>query len=401
MNRKLFLSILKFELMVQTKTKSFWLVSLIPPVAMILMFIVNHNGGHIDSVLVDNQTSLVQPIKSTETMNVQYGANTEWREAGFDVYVRITQADNGNVLCRISSVNVFQPGNQIAIKDNLETKLAENHLGINLSKIKAQESHKVKIEMHIENPRYKLLAFSMAAVFLIYLIILQFASSILRLTGREKVNKISEILLSAMPSRIIMAGKLVACLLAAFLQIIMWCIIGTFVVLLLSKISIINIDIHAIDSLVQMFALLPRAQVVEFIFIYTLYLIGGFLLYCILFSILGAISNENTNTQQFSLIVTMPLLLTFVYVIQNFGVDSHWLTWLTYLPFSSPIASVPVVAKHGMSLQIVISLSILYVTVFMTFYYACILYKKGALASKSKVTLKTIIKWLTKNGSLK
>lgn len=400
MNRKLFLSILKFELMVQTRTKSFWLVSLIPPVAMILMFIVNHNGGHIDSVLVDNQTSLVQPIKSTETMNVQYGAYTEWRKAGFDVYVRITQTDNDNVLCRISSVNVFQPANQIAIKDNLETKLAENHLGINLSKIKAQESQKVKMEMHIENSRYKLLAISMAAVFLIYLIILQFASSILRLTGREKVNKISEILLSAMPSRVIMAGKLVACLLAAFLQIIMWCIIGTFVILLLSKISIINIDHHAIDSLVQIYASLSRAQVVEFMFTYTLYLIGGFLLYCILFSILGAISNENTNTQQFSLIVTMPLLLTFVYVIQNFGVDSYWLTWLTYLPFSSPIASVPAVAKHGMSLQIVISLSILYATVSMTFYYACILYKKGVLASKSKVTLKTIIRWMTKSGSL-
>ena len=119
-------------------------------------------------------------------------------------------------------------------------------------------------------------------------------------------------------------------------------------------------------------------------------------MYCILFSILGAISNENTNTQQFSLIVTIPLLLTFVYVIKDFGGESQWLTWLSYFPMSSPIASIPIVAKHGVTCQIIISLLILSTTILVLFHYACILYSKGTLASKNKVTIKTIIQWLSK-----
>lgn len=399
MNKKLFLCLLKFELMVQTRTKSFWLISLIPPVAMILMFAANHGGGHADSVLVDNRTSLSRPIESTETMNVRYGASAAWKEEGFDVYACITPTDDGGILCSISSADVFHPANQAAIRDNLETKLAEARLGISLSSVKAQESGKVRMEIHIENPRYKLLGVSLPAVFLVYLIVLQFASSILRLTGREKANKICEILLSAMSARIIMAGKLVACLSAAFLQIIIWCLVGVAAIFLSDKIPAIGLDHHAMDSLVQMFTLIPKGQLAEFLSIYALYLTGGFLLYCIMFSILGAISNENTNTQQFSLIVTMPLLLTFVYVIKDFGGESQWLAWLSYIPFSSPIASIPAVAKHGMSLQIAVSLLALYTATSVMFYYACILYGKGALASKSKVTLKTIVKWMAKGTS--
>lgn len=396
MNRHLFFNILKFELTAMTRTKSFWLISLIPPLALILMFAVNYNSGHVDSVLVDNQTRLVSPIEPSNTLHVQYGTSEDWQKNGFDAYIRITQTAKGFITCHVSSTYVLHPANQQAIRNSLETKMAEAHLGVNLSDIKAQESNKLKMETLIENPRYKLLGMSMAAVFLTYLIVLQFASAILRMSGREKVNKISEILLSAMPPKIIMGGKLIACLLAAFLQVLVWCLVGIVAIYLSENVPAINIDHQAIESLTQMFTLIPTGQLAGFIIVYALYLIGGFLLYCILFSILGAISNENTNTQQFSLVVTIPLLLTFIYVVKDFGGESQGLTWLSYFPMSSPIACIPIVAKHGVTCQIIISLLILIVTIFVLFHYACILYSKGTLASKNKVTIKTIIHWLSR-----
>lgn len=384
MNKQLFFNILRFELSVLTKTKSFWLISLIPPIALILMFVVNYNSGHADSVLVENLTTMVSPIEPTATLHVQYGKNEDWQKDGYDAYIRLYKNRDGGVTCAISSSYVLHPTSQQAIRNSLETKMAEAHLGVNLSKIKAQESNKVKWKTHIENPRYKLMGISMASIFLTYLIVLQFASAILRMSGREKVNKISEILLSAMPPGIIMGGKLVSCLLAAFLQLTVWCLVAIGAIFLAVKIPAINLDQRAIESLMQMFTLIPTQQLVEFAIVYALYLIGGFLLYCILFSILGAISNENTNTQQFSLIVTIPLLLTFVYVVKDFGGESQWLTWLSYFPMSSPIASIPIVAKYGVTYQIIISLLILYVTILILFHYACILYDRGTLASKTK-----------------
>lgn len=396
MNRRLFYSILKFELTVLTKTKSFWLISLIPPLALIVMFVVNYNSGHVDSVLVNNQSHLVSPIESTTTLQVKYGTDNGWQEKGYDAYICINQANDSVVTCQIYSTYVLHPASQQAIRNDLEKNMAEAHLGVNLAKVKAQEGKKIRMETHIENPRYKLMGISMASVFLTYLIVLQFASAILRMSGREKVNKISEILLSAMSPRIIMGGKLAACLLAAILQLAVWCVVAIAAILLALSIPTFNIDHRAIEALLQTFTSIPIGQMVEFVVIYLLYLVGGFLLYCILFSILGAISNENTNTQQFSLVVTIPLLVTFVYVIKDFGSGSQWLTRLSYFPMSSPIAAIPIVAKHGITYQIIVSLLILALTIAILFHFACILYSKGTLASKNKVTLKTIINWLSK-----
>lgn len=396
MNRLLFYSILKFELTVLTKTKSFWLISLIPPLALIVMFVVNYNSGHVDSVLVNNQSHLISPIEPTTTLQVKYGTDNGWQEKGYDAYICINQACDSVVTCRIYSTYVLHPTTQQAIRNDLEKNMAEAHLGVNLAKVKAQEGKKIRMETHIENPRYKLMGISMASVFLTYLIVLQFASAILRMSGREKVNKISEILLSAMSPKIIMGGKLAACLLAAFLQLAVWCAVAIAAILLALNIPTFNIDHRAIEALLQTFTSIPIGQMAEFVVIYLLYLVGGFLLYCILFSILGAISNENTNTQQFSLVVTIPLLVTFVYVIKDFGSGSQWLTRLSYFPMSSPIAAIPIVAKHGITCQIIVSLLILAATIAILFHFACILYSKGTLASKNKVTLRTIINWLSK-----
>lgn len=78
MNKLLFFNILKFELTVLTRTKSFWLISLIPPIALILMFVVNYNSGHVDSVLVENHTAMASPIEPTATLQVKYGTNKNW-----------------------------------------------------------------------------------------------------------------------------------------------------------------------------------------------------------------------------------------------------------------------------------------------------------------------------------
>lgn len=276
MNKQLFFNILKFELSVLTKTKSFWLISLIPPIALILMFIVNYNSGHTDSVLVENHTTMAFPIEPTATLQVQYGTNKDWQKDGYDAYIRLYKNKNGSVACIISSAYVLHPTSQQAIRNSLETKMSEAQLGVDLSKVKAQISKKVKLETRIENPRYKLMGISMASIFLTYLIVLQFASAILRMSGREKVNKISEILLSAMSPRIIMGGKLIACLLAAFLQLTVWCLVSICAIFLAIKILAINLDQQAIESLIQMIAFIPTQQLVEFALIYALYLIGGF-----------------------------------------------------------------------------------------------------------------------------
>lgn len=371
MNSRSIWSILRFELQIQTHTKSFWLVAVIPPVAMIVMWLVNMNSMHIDNLLVDNQTELRQPISPSGSMQVSYSQDNDWRAHGYDAYAVIKKGKDSSVVCQLSTVNMLSPSNLMKIEDDLRTKCAEASLGVDLQR--AKKGVKLAVEVNSDHQPNELLSISLIAVLLIYIIILQFASSILRIAGREKAGKISEILLSSMSSADIMLGKLTACLLVAFIQIAIWLGVGLIFVALVQYTSLFN-DLGLQADITALFPTTSVGRLVLFFGLYLVFLVGGFLLYSILFFILGAISNENTSTQQYSLIVTMPLLLTFMYVVQDFGMLSDGSYALLYIPFSSPIAAVPVLAQEGFTWQIALSLFVLFASVFVVFYFSTILY---------------------------
>ena len=394
MNKKSLLNILNFELKVQLRTRSFWLISLIPPLAMILVFIVNHSNRPFSRMIVENKTELQKPIADSPLLKVNYGSCYDWENRGYDARIIFTRKSDQKIQCDVLTKGVLLPENQKAILDGISMRLAETRLNINLSKIRTEEQSKIVLIYHSENTNISILGVSLVATFLLYLIILQFSSSIMRMTGREKKNRICEILLSAMSSRDIMAGKLIAGLLAALIQIMLWCIIGVVVISVLDKIPSLMIKKEVFETFMGSLSSLPQDQLITFLIMFILYLVGGFLLYSILFSILGAISNENTNTQQFSLVITMPLLLTFMYVVKNIGSYSSIVEILSYIPLSSPIASFVLFANGGTTLSIVISLVLLYATIVLAFNYSCILYEKGSLAVNNKVTLNMMINWI-------
>lgn len=400
MNKSSINKILGFELKIQTRTKSFWIISLIPPIAIVLMFVVNFNSKKSDSILVVNQSGIPEPISKTTYMDVRYidyGSidEKEWHKRhDADALVILSKTVNNVVLCDIYEKNILIPQNEQAIITDLKQKLIEKELGFDSAETEKLLNDKIRIQKHITNDNAAISALSMGAVFLLYLVILQFASSILRMTGREKKNKICEILLSSMYSADIMAGKLIAGLLAAFLQIALWAAIGMTVLLLMAEIPLSFIDKDVISAMLSVFGTIPQTQLFFIGVLFIFMLMGGFLLYSILFSIIGAVSNENTNTQQFSLIVTMPLLLTFMYVAKNFHANTFLMKFLSLFPLSSPIAAMASYANENSIVLSALSIGILFITIGFAFYYSCILYEKGSMSGSSKITAKVLFKWL-------
>lgn len=396
MSNNPFLCILQFELNVQMRTRSFWLISLLPPLAMILMYAANFSGGKTDSVAVVNRTTLANPIAETRTMSVRYVDDLAAAD-GFDALVTLEETEDGGVRCAITAKDFILPPNLTAMEEGIKTRMAERRLGFDLAGARAAEAGRLRVEMHTENNGSGLMSLTMPAIFVVYLVILQFASTIIRLMGREKKNKISEILLSAMSSRAIMGGKLTASLVAALLQVCLWCAVGCAIVRVAQGIPTFADKVGTLSAIVQGLTLMPADLLMEFAVLFLLFLVGGFWLYTQMFAILGAVSNENTNTQQFSLIVTLPLLITFIYVVRDFGAETPLQSALAIIPFSSPIAAIPLVAKHGLTPQIGTSLLILYATAAVAFRYSCILYEQGTLAAKAKVTGKTMLRWIKKS----
>ena len=128
------------------------------------------------------------------------------------------------------------------------------------------------------------------------------------------------------------------------------------------------------------------------------YFLGGYLLYSAMFAAVGAAVDNETDTQQFMIPITMPLMFAYVmaiFVMQN--PDGPAAFWLSIIPFTSPIIMMVRVAMGISSSaiwELVLSMTLLVATfIFMTWLAAKVC-KTGILMYGKKASYREIWKWL-------
>lgn len=125
------------------------------------------------------------------------------------------------------------------------------------------------------------------------------------------------------------------------------------------------------------------------------YFIGGYLLYGSLFAAIGAAADNETDTQQFMLPVTIPLILAIVMAqvaIEN--PDGALAFWGSIIPLTSPIIMmirIPVGVPYW---EIMLSMGLLIATFIGSTWMAAKIYRTGILMYGKKVNFKEIAKWL-------
>lgn len=393
-------SIIYFEFLNSIRNKTFLLLSFLPPVFFLLLFIVNSTKKTEDNLVIVNKTHFDKPIGKGANMNVSYIDNCldpmQYLNNSKANAVLILSSDSTYIVnAKLYTNRDLQPQNYKLINNQIIDKIADYNLDGKYEKARMKAYNYFNIE-HISYSNTRLPFFGLAifVICVIYFIVFQFSGSLMKSVSLEKGNKISEILLSSMKAEEIIIGKLSTGLLLAIVQIIVW--ISTFLVLgsLLGNIITFENNIVVWELIKASYQSLSINELCIFVSTATLMLIGGYLIYAILFSILGAISNENTNVQQFSFILTMPLLISFIFVTQNLGSNDATLVFLSYFPLTSPIALIARFTSVVSVYEISISVITLYTTIALCLRYAATIYRKGIVADKNKITIKTIIKWI-------
>jgi ABC-2 type transport system permease protein len=118
-------------------------------------------------------------------------------------------------------------------------------------------------------------------------------------------------------------------------------------------------------------------------------------LYSSLYAAIGAASESETDTQQFMLPVTVPLIFSMVmmsYVINN--PFSKLSVWLSIIPFTSPIIMMIRIPFSVPVWQVVVSLAVLIASFVFTTWLAARIYRTGILMYGKKVNYKEVWKWL-------
>ena len=314
-----------------------------------------------------------------------------------------------------SSIEVYSINQMsLSIKQNVENqidkKLTNIYLlqsGINPDQIKKSQS-KSRIKTYVvdeqgENTKGNSEAsFGIGLVggFLIYIFIFMYGTMVMRSVIEEKTNRIVEIIISSVKPFELMLGKIISVALVGLSQFAMWIILG-FVFLLIANgfistdIDVTNLNANEAVLSSEIGSSLMALPIKSLIFVFLIYFLGGYLLYGSLFAAIGSASDQETDSQQFIVPITIPLIVSFVLVQVVIDSPHGGLAyWLSMIPFTSPIIMIARI-PFGVPLhELLLSISLLIGGFLLTTWVAAKIYRVGILMYGKKISYKELWKWL-------
>ena len=122
-------------------------------------------------------------------------------------------------------------------------------------------------------------------------------------------------------------------------------------------------------------------------------------MYSALFAAVGSAVDAESDTQQFMLPITIPLILAFILiqpVMDN--PDGALAFWLSIIPLTSPIIMMARLPFGVESWELIISMILLVCGFIFTTFIAAKIYRTGILMYGKKISYKELWKWLSYKG---
>jgi ABC-2 type transport system permease protein len=227
---------------------------------------------------------------------------------------------------------------------------------------------------------------------LIYMFVLSYGAMVMQSVIEEKTNRIVELLVSSVKPFQLMMGKIIGVMLVGLSQLVLWAVMLGVILAVVSEgfgVSVLSPEVKT------MLTALTNLPYVEIGVMFLLMFIGGYLLYASFFAATGASINEQEDSNQFVVPVTMITLFGLyaaMYSIEN--TDGPLAFWSSLFPLTSPIVMM-VRIPFGVPLwQEVLSVVLLYATAFFMIWIGGKIYRVGILMYGKKPSMKEIMKWL-------
>ena len=129
------------------------------------------------------------------------------------------------------------------------------------------------------------------------------------------------------------------------------------------------------------------------------YFITGYLLYASVFAAIGSAVDNETETQQFMLPVTIPIILALMVALGTMqNPESSLSFWFSLIPLSSPIVMVARLPFGVPYWQIGLSMALMVITFLAFVWMAAKIYRTGILMYGKKTSWKEMWKWLRYSG---
>ncbi len=312
------------------------------------------------------------------------------------------------------------------IENELKSKRMEN-AGLSAEKI---DSLDVDIDLNVlvnsggetkKSETAILTGIGFALTFLMYMFVFIYGVQVMRGVMEEKTNRIVEVVISTVRPFQLMMGKILGIAMVGLTQFIMWAILGSGLIFVISLIFGVS---GAADASQQMQTMpggmqpdkvemaeqmaemmvgsgISTVLVIKYLLIFLFYFIFGYLMYSSLFAAVGSAVDNETDTQQFMFPITIPIVFSFIVSVSSITNDPHsslaW--WLSIIPLTSPVtmmARLPFIEGHEWDL--VLSMILLIAGFVGSTWLAGRIYRTGILMYGKKPTYKELWKWLRYKG---
>ena len=435
------------EYSTRVRKKGFLLTTFLVPVIMVvciavLMFMVTNVKEKTKVVAVVDESGIVfSHLKSSEVVSFQDFSELSLEEVkanlaelGLDGVLSISALDSNKsvqaVFTSIKPVGMGLTENMSryiddAIEDyriksydieGLEDIVNSIKSNVRISTYTLDESGKEKVSESGVNS-----ILSMLLGIFIFLFITMFGSTDMSAVIEQKTSRVVKVLISSVKATELMFGKIIGVALVALTQFFLWVVLS--VVLISAAMGIMapkmmeSVDAQAIvaampEGTTQMEAMtqvlaqgdgeladvlgtLAGLNIAQTIVYFLVFFLLGYLLYASLFAAIGSAVENEGDSNQLQLPVTVPLMVAYFIALYAFNApDSNIALWGSLIPFTSPIVMLARIPFGVPFWQILLSVVLLLLTTAACAWLSAKIYKVGILMYGKKTTYKDLWKWL-------
>ena len=416
------------EYLTRVKKKSFIIMTILGPVLFALLtlmpvLIQKFSEKEINTILIVDEAPQVFTTHLTNTNDIQFiNDSISLKEAKLNLskynadailYVPADYIKNAHLITIISEKQLG-----LEVKSSIEDAI--NHeieatrikaLGITQAQIEAVKTN-VSIKTQTLNGKDNSSELTTVVGFitggLIYFFIIFYGTQVMRGVIEEKTNRIIEVLISSVKPFELMMGKIIGIALVGLTQFALWVALTITITSVVSKVvyeskyegqnieqRIKSSTNEELDLSNEIQSSLSAINLPLVLGCFVFYFIGGYLLYSSLFAAVGSAVDNETDTQQFILPITIPLIFSFI-VAQSIitNPNSELAYWCSFIPFTSPVVMMVRIAFGVVWYELMISMLLLIAGFIFTTYLAGRIYRIGILMYGKKPTYQEIKKWI-------
>ncbi len=446
-------TIISREYLTRVKKKSFLLTTFLVPIffaAMcilpsVIMFFAKDSGKQ---VAVIDQSGIVMPyLVDTEAASyTDYSTEpidsmkADFEALGLDALVVVSPLDTVSKTLAVAS---YSPKPlSVELKESIRSKANDAVEDYRLAQYEIEDLKQimddVKADVAIatytldESGEEKItssevyMGVSMILSVIIYMFIAMFSGMVMQSVIEEKASRVVEVLVSSVKATELMFGKIIGVACVALTQFFLWILLTLVLVGAFSMFvgfdslmgdqaqteqmmqmtgSMGGMDMTQMtkqmeqeEGMAAVLSTLKDINWVQMIVVFVIYFALGYLLYASFFAAIGSAVENEADTNQLQMPVTIPLLLAFFIALYAFNApDSPIVWWGSMIPFTSPIVMLARIPFGVPLWELFLSIVLLLATFGTCGWASAKIYKIGILMFGKKTTFKDLWKWLKQN----